>query len=170
MCKFRDYSKYEVYPDGRIWSYSQKKFLKPATTKNGYQRVSLVDNEGKKKMYLVHRVVYEAVTGEPIPKGFEINHISEVKTENMITNLQLISHKDNINYGKRNSRVSKSMTNGKLSKQVGAYNDGELVMTFSSTREAGRQGFNQGNVAACCRNCFNREGNNVYKGFEWRYI
>lgn len=33
-----------------------------------------------------------------------------------------------------------------------------------------KNGFHQGNVAACCRNCFNRPRNNVFKGFEWRYI
>ena len=43
-------------------------------------------------------------------------------------------------------------------------------MTFSSTNDAGRNGFDQGSVSRCCRNCFHREGNNVYKGFEWRYI
>ena len=29
MSKFRDYDKYEVFEDGRIWSYKSKKFLKP---------------------------------------------------------------------------------------------------------------------------------------------
>ena len=168
---FRNYSKYEVYEDGRIYSYKKKKFLKPITRKNGYQQVSLVDNEGKRKYYLLHRVVWEAVTREQIPKGYEINHISEVKTENMITNLELMSHKQNVNFGTRNSRAAESLTNNpKISKQVGAFKDGKLVMTFPSTIEAGRQGFNQGNVAACCRNSYLREGNNVYKGFEWRYI
>ena len=171
MSKFRNFEKYEVYEDGRIWSYSQKKWLKPMTRKDGYQQVCLVDNEGKKKMYMVHRVVWESVTGEPIPSNLEINHISESKDENFFANLQLISHKQNLNYGTRNSRASKSKTNNqKRSKQVVAYKNGELVMTFLSTAEAGRQGFNQSAVAACCRNCYSREGNNVYKGFEWRYI
>ena len=92
-------------------------------------------------MYFLHRVVYEAVTGSPIPEGFEINHRSEVKTENMITNLELVSHKENVNYGSRTQ---------KCSKQVGAYKDGKLVMSFQSTAEAGRQGFYQTSVAACC--------------------
>ena len=171
MSKFRNFEKYEVYEDGRIWSYSQKKWLKPMTRKDGYQQVCLVDNEGKKKMYMVHRVVWESVTGEPIPSNLEINHISEAKDENFFANLQLISHKQNLNYGTRNSRASKSKTNNpKRSKQVVAYKNCELVMTFLSTAEAGRQGFNQSAVAACCRNCYSREGNNVYKGFEWRYI
>ena len=55
-------------------------------------------------------------------------------------------------------------------KQVGAFKDGKLVMTFPSTKEAKRNGFDQSAVSACCRNCYSREGNNVYKGFEWRYI
>ena len=165
---YRDFTKYEVYPDGRIWSYTQKKWLKPFTRKDGYQQVSLVDNEGQKKIYKLHRVVWEAVTGSPIPKGCEINHISEVKTENFFENLQLLSHKQNLNYGTRNLRASKTKTNGVRSKQVGAFNkNGELVMTFPSTAECGRQGFNQSAVAACCRGVKNYK---THKGFEWRYI
>lgn len=52
MAKFRNYDKYEVYEDGRIFSYKKNKFLKPITVKGGYQRVGLTDNEGKKKILL----------------------------------------------------------------------------------------------------------------------
>ena len=168
---FKDYTKYEVYPDGKIWSYSHKKWLKYFTNKkDGYQRVVLYNNEGKRKTFLVHRVIFEAVSGSPIPEGMQINHRSEVKTENMITNLELVSPKENINYGSGIERSAKARTNGVRSKQVGAFKNGELVMTFPSTMECGRQGFNQSDVSACCRNCYKREGNNKYKGFEWRYI
>ena len=171
---FRDYTKYEVFEDGRIWSYISKKFLKPQTIKGGYQRVTLSDNEGNIKKYLLHRVVWESVTGSPIPEGLEINHRNEIKTSNMITNLELVSHKENVNYGSRNYRAGKSNSkiqkNGKLSKAVGAFKNGELVMTFPSTRECGRQGFCNVSVSACCRNCYSKPGNNKYKGFEWRYI
>ena len=172
---FRNYSKYEVYSDGRIWSNSYKKFLKPIIDNNGYQRVFLSDNEGKRKWYFVHRVVFEAVTGEQIPENLEINHIDERKDNNARSNLELVSHKENCNFGSRNSRAGKSISkarinNTKISKSVGAYKDGKLVMTFPSTNEAGRNGFKQSAVSMCCRNCYSREGNNVYKGFEWRYI
>ena len=165
MCKFRNYSNYEVYEDGRIYSYKSKKFLKPSTTKNGYQVVCLYDNECNAKWYLLHRVVWESVTGEPIPKGYEINHISEVKTENFVENLQLTSHKQNINYGTGIERSAKARKNGKRSKSVGAFKNCELVMTFPSTMEAGRQGFNQGNVAACCNGKLK-----TYKGYTWKYL
>ena len=177
--QFRDYDKYEVYEDGRIFSYWTNKFLKPITIKNGYQRVYLYDNEGKRKIYLVHRIVYETFSGSQIPSNMQINHIDERKDNNSRSNLELVTPSENINYGTRNSRVAKSLSKAKKGiipkanppKQVGAFDkNGELVMTFQSTQEASRQGFNQGAVASCCRNCYLKEGNNVYKGYEWRYL
>lgn len=167
MAKFRNYDKYEIYEDGRIWSYISNKWLKPKIDRDGYQIVCLSDNECKRKWYKVHRIVWESVTGSQIPKGYEINHLSEVKTENFFENLQLVSHKENCNFGTRNSRAAKANTNGKCSKQVGAYKNGELVMVFKSTAEAGRQGFDQSNITKCCRGVKNYK---THKGYEWKYI
>ena len=125
---FRDFTKYEVFEDGRIYSYKRKKFLKPQKTKNGYYRVSLFDNDGKAKWYQLHRVVYEAVSGEPIPPSMQVNHISEAKDENFFENLNLMSPKQNTNWGTRIERCHKAR-----SKQVGEFKNNELVMTFSST-------------------------------------
>ena len=163
MSKFRNFEKYEVFEDGRIWSYSRKKFLKPKTDKGGYQIVGLTDNEGKQKFYLLHRVVWESVTGSPIPNNLQCNHIDEDKKNCSFANINLMTPKQNINWGTRNSRDAKSK-----SKQVGAFNkNGELVMTFQSTREAGRNGFDQGAVSACCRGV---KYYKTYKGYEWRYL
>ena len=158
--KFRDYDKYEVYEDGRIWSYSRNKFLKPAIHKNGYQVVRLYDNEGKGKMYYLHRVVFETFSGSTIPEGMQINHRSEVKTENFFENLELMTPKQNINYGKGIERKTKSQ-----SKQVGAFKGGNLVMTFQSTQEARRNGFDQSSVWSCCNG-----KRKTHKGFTWKYI
>lgn len=176
---FRDFTKYEVYEDGRIYSYKKKRFLKPVTMKNGYQIVCLYDNEGKQKNYYLHRVVWESVTSEPIPSNMQINHIDENKENNARSNLELLSPKQNCNYGSRNSRIanntnrSKAISKAKKGiipkanppKQVGAFKDGELIMTFQSTKEAGRNGFNQGNVSSCCNG-----KKKTHKGFEWKYI
>lgn len=183
--KFRDYDNYEIYEDGRIWSYKRKKFLKPCTMKDGYQLVWLYDNYGKRKGYLLHRVIYESVTRESIPEGMQCNHINECKSDNSFFNINLLTPKENLNWGTRNERsrkaiskamknnqkLSKSLTNNpKRSKAVGAFKYGKLVMTFPSTSECGRNGFCQCIVSMCCRNCYMREGNNIYKGYEWRYI
>ena len=168
--KFRDYDNYEIYEDGRIWSYKSNKFLKPQKHRRGYQLVRLSDNEGKQKTYKVHRVVYEAVSGSKIPDGLQINHINECKTDNRFCNLNLMTCKENLNFGTRNERASKAISkamrnNPKISKAVGAFKNNELIMTFPSTKEAQRQGFNQGAVASCCRG-----EKKTYKGYEWCYI
>lgn len=157
---FRNYSNYEIYEDGRIWSYKTNKFLKPITLSDGYQLVNLYDNEGNMKKYLVHRVVWEAVTGEQIPSDMQINHRNEIKTDNTISNLELVSPKYNCNFGTRNRRITETK-----SKQVGAFKNGELVMTFSSTQEAGRNGFDQRHISACCIG-----KRKTHKGFQWKYI
>lgn len=52
-----------------------------------------------------------------------------------------------------------------LSKKVYQYTlSGELVKVWKSTQECGRNGYNQSNVASCCR------GNlKTYKAFQWSY-
>ena len=167
MTKFRNYDKYEVFEDGRIYSYISKKFLKPYTNKNGYQQVALSDNEGNIKMYLLHRVVYETFSGSPIPEGMQVNHINEDKTDNrFFENLNLMTPKQNTNWGSGIERCRKANTNNqKKSKTVGAFKNNELVMTFPSTRECGRNGFYSSNVSACCRG-----ERKTHKGYTWRYI
>lgn len=165
MSKFLNYDNYDVYEDGRIYSYKSKKFLKHQTDKDGYQIVCLVNNEGKKKTYRLHRVVYESVTGETIPEGMQVNHINEIKTDNRFENLNLMTPKENINWGTGIKRSAKARINGKRSKSVGAFKNSELVFTFPSTMEACRQGFNQGHVYDCCNG--NRK---THKGYEWGYL
>lgn len=165
---FRDYNKYDVQSDGRIWSKYSKKFLKPYTTRDGYQMVCLFDNEGRRDWQFVHRVVYCAVNGLwEIPNGMQINHKNEVKTSNEISNLELVTPKENLNYGTRNARVSKALTNHpNKSKRVAAYDKyGVLQMVFASTQEARRNGYCQQSVSACCNGKVKS-----HKGFEWRYL
>ena len=167
------FENYEVSNLGRVKSlwYGKEKILKPVKNKYGYLRVGLCRN-GQCKMFLVHRIVAEAFL--PNPMGLpEINHRNEDKTNNCVSNIEWCSAKYNSNYGSRNKRVSAALTNHpSKSKSVEAseYSDfREICLRFSSTREANRNGYKQGNVAACCRKCFHREGNNKYKNLYWRF-
>lgn len=61
-----------------------------------------------------------------------------------------------------------------LKKQVYQYTlDGELVKVWNSTRECGRNGFNQSAVAKCCNGGFNYKGRwincKIFKGYKWSY-
>ena len=181
---------YQVSNIGNVKSLNYNKtkkenVLKPAI-RNGYLKVDLCKNKTR-KTYSVHRLVAQAFIENPNNYPM-INHKDESRTNNVFTNLEWCDNKYNSNYGSRNERlgkaISKALTNNQkhskavskalknnpnISKSVGAYKDGNLVMTFPSTAEARRQGYNEGAVAACCRNCFNRLGNNVYKGYTWKY-
>ena len=164
---FRDFKKYEVFEDGRIWSYASNKWLKPNLRQDDYLRVKLSDNDGKIKTYLHHRVVYESVTSQPIPDGLDVNHINEIKTDNRFENLNLMTRKENNNHGTHNERVSKALTNHpSKSKQVVQYDkDGNLIQVWPSTIEVHRQmGYSYGKISRCCRGeC------KTYKGFIWKF-
>lgn len=43
-----------------------------------------------------------------IPKGLQINHKDENKENNCIENLELMTNKENCNYGSRNARISRT--------------------------------------------------------------
>ena len=53
----------------------------------------------------------------------------------------------------------------KFSKKVNQYNmNGELIKTWNSTKECGRNGFNQSCVWSCCKGIYKQ-----YKGYIWKY-
>ena len=171
---------YKVSNLGRILSLNYRntgraELMNPGTDTNGYLMVRLHKNR-KRKWCLVHRLVAFAFLDNPenLP---QVNHKDEDKTNNFVflnedgtvnkekSNLEWKSPKDNTNHGTRNERVSKAMTNGKLSKPVLQLSlSGELIREWPSVGECGRNGFNQGYVAACCRGVYE----SAY-GFKWMY-
>lgn len=161
---------YQVSNFGRVRSLGNKThsgihLKKNYTTKYGYVVVNLSKN-GKSKPYKVHRLVAEAFIPNPDRKPY-INHKiegEEGKTINVVyfnedgsidekrTTIEWVTAKENNEYGTRNERSAKANTNGKLSKRVLQFTlNGELIRKWPSTKECGRNGFNQGAVAACCR-------------------
>ena len=92
---------YEVSDYGRIKSLNynhtgKEHILTPQKSRN-YLHVGLWKNR-KCKIYKVHRLVWEAFNG-PIPDGMQVNHINEDKTDNRLCNLNLMSPKENVNWG-----------------------------------------------------------------------
>lgn len=163
---------YEISNLGRVKSlkYNKEKILKPGKAR-GYLRVCLCRN-GKSKMLSVHRLVAEAFI--PNPKRLpEINHKDEDKTNNVVGNLEFCSRRYNANYGTKIERQTASQRNHPAkSKAVEAskFSDFRTIeLFFASTMEADRNGYCNQAVSACCRGCFNREGNNKYKGLYWRF-
>lgn len=160
---------YQVSSYGRVKSLNynhtnQERILKQTKNTFGYLLVCLY-KEGKGKTFKVHRLVYEKFVGE-IPEGMQVNHINEDKTDNRVDNLNLMTCKENINWGTRTERQTEKMTNGITSKQVIQLSlDGVELARFPSTNEVQRQlGFSKGNISNCCNGRYKQ----VY-GFKWRY-
>lgn len=96
---------YAVTSCGRVWSYTNKRFLNPQSNGNYYQ-VNL-SKCGKTRHFFIHRLVAEAYLDNP--NDFpQVNHLDENKANNAVTNLQWCTIKDNANHGTRNSKISKA--------------------------------------------------------------
>lgn len=161
---------YQVSNLGRVKSLPRKvcfgvgyrivdeKILKQYIQNNGYVWVGLHKNNKQKRM-LVHRLV--AIAFIPNPDNLpEVNHKSEIKTQNNVENLEWCSRQYNESFGTKKQReiLKKSIP-------VAAYKDGIEIMRFSSSMEAQRNGFNQQCVRYCCRGIYK-----TYRGYEWREV
>ena len=107
------FSNYAANKDGDIYSLKRKKIINKNKDSNGYLFFIICSKKLEKpKNYLQHRFVYEVFKG-PIPHGFEVDHIFPVKSDNRIKNLQLLTHKQNIEKSKNKAIISTCISTGK---------------------------------------------------------
>lgn len=66
--------------------------------------------DGKFKKAYVHRTVYQAFNGI-IPNGFHINHLDFNGNNNNLSNLQLTTPAQNLNYSRKAGRFDKANKN-----------------------------------------------------------
>lgn len=163
-----EFPNYQVSNMGRVKSLGNdkkrnEKILKPGKNKSGYLKVNLC-KEGKMKTMKIHRLVGQAFVQNDSLFNTEINHIDEDKTNNCAWNLQWCEHSYNMNYGTRNERSKKSLTNNKkLSKSVICVETGII---YPSVMEIERLfSFNNSNICECC----NGKRKSAYK-LHWQYV
>ena len=142
----------------------KEKILKPVISHNGYYIVCL-HKQSIQKSYYIHRLVFEAFNGQ-IPEGYEINHLDERPVNNALSNLSLVTHRENLNYGTRNERAGKVLKNGKCSKSVLQFTlDNILVKEYPSIKQVEREtGFANQSICACC----NGKLKTAY-GYKWKF-
>ena len=164
--------KYQVSNLGRVKSLSyhmskKEKVLSPCFDNYGYYLIQL-SKDNSQKTYKLHRLVWEAFNG-PVPEGMQINHINENRIDNRLENLNLMTPKENVNWGTRTDRAAKAMVNNpKICKQVIKYSkNNEFICVYPSARQASREtGISYRHINDCCREYgYCRSAG----GFIWRY-
>lgn len=153
---------YEASNLGNIRSIKREgtpgKILKPSPHyKWGYYHVGIC---GTSKT--VHKLVWEAFNG-PIPEGLQINHINENRQDNRLCNLNLMTPKENSNWGTRGKKIQESN-----SIPILCYDkEGNFIREYMSAKEAERILNIKGGQAAICR-CLKGRIPSAY-GFVWKY-
>ena len=162
--------RYQVSSTGRVKSLKRKdclgrtireRMLKACDNGRGYLYISLSDGTGEHKRHYIHRLVGEAFVPNPLEKE-DVNHKDENPSNNHASNLEWLTHKENLNYGMRNERVAKAN-----SKPVAQYTkDGAFIKVWASAAEVKRQlGFNHSNIIQVAKG--NRK---TACGFIWKYV
>lgn len=169
MKRIKDFPNYRIHESGLIEScYKPKTFIvidewfpvKHIFDKScGYMIVTLC-HEGVRKNKRVHRLLAEAFLENPESKA-HVNHIDGNKLNNDLSNLEWATPQENSQHSFDNGLSQP--TNEKEIYQISL--GGEVVQTFISLHEAGRQtGIAWQNISKVCRGLRNTAG-----GFKWRY-
>lgn len=138
---------YAITSCGKVYSYRNKKFLKPHKDKASFLRVSLHKDKEIKHQY-IHRLVAEAYS--PNPDNLrQVRHKDENKENNALPNLEWCP----MNYQKCNQKPRKPV------------HCIELNRTFTGAAAAARElGLGSGNITSCCTGKRKTCG-----GYHWRY-
>lgn len=133
-------------------SRKRDRILTQEITVFGYCRVRLFSSDGKSKHYATHRLVAEAFLGNV--EGMEINHKNEIKTDNRVENLEIVTSRENCNFGTRNKRLSeKNKANKALwcKPVVQKDKDGNVIARYDSRLDAEREtGIHNRHISECC--------------------
>lgn len=135
------------------------KCLKTLKGGKGYLHVRLY-KDGIPKRYKISRLVYFTYNPDADTK-LQVNHIDEDKLNNRLDNLNLMTAKENCNYGTRNIRSALA-----LSKTVLQFDkNGNFIKDWSSIKEAARiTNMSASNIVRCCK-----ERTKFCGGFIWKY-
>ena len=153
--------KYIILDSGKIYFKASKKYLKDTTPNaDGYIRINLTNDDGKKANYFMHRLVMEAYEGK---SELQVNHINSERTDNRWDNLEYVTASENIihsfKYGdkKHCKRAVYKINIDTLAK----------IKKYDSITEAAKK--NNIHVASIRNVCAGVKHTNTAGGFIWKY-
>lgn len=128
---------YQVSNLGRVKRVTSGRILKEFKITKGYLLVSLYKN-GSQSKKLIHRLVAQAFIPNPDDKP-QVNHINEDKTNNLVSNLEWTTAKENVNYGTRNERMSKTQSISIIATNIKTGESTEFYGSNECARQLGLQ-------------------------------
>ena len=91
---------YDITDDGQIFSVRKQRFLKPALNSSGYAMYTLTPHKGfvpDKVWHMAHRLVAMHFIGDPPTRWHtDCHHIDHDKTNNHYSNLEWLTHSENL--------------------------------------------------------------------------
>ena len=113
---------YKVSNYGRVMSYhGSGRILRPRYDKRGYVQYILYKN-GTKTSVKGHHLVWDLFgDGKRNGRIINVDHIDEDRSNNNISNLQLLSNRENLSKGKNKQRKSSDYTGVYKPKQYNKY-------------------------------------------------
>lgn len=94
---YKSYSCYTFDKQGRFYDIKRNKWLVPHLNDDGYPCITLRNDEGKRKTFKVHRLLAELFIPNPDNKP-EVNHKDGDKCNNELSNLEWVTHSENIQH------------------------------------------------------------------------
>ena len=166
---------YSFKEEDKRGDYKFDKSRKGELTNRGYIRHEYLCDDGKKHRILEHVAKWGYFNGD-IPDGMEIDHINGDRADNRLSNLRVLTHKDNCNtdvtlarYSGRieteeqKAKISAAMKNRlDLSKPVIQVNGDGSTTRYESLNECARCGYSFRHVCNACH------GKNYSKGHEFK--
>jgi NUMOD4 motif/HNH endonuclease len=144
---------YEVSSRGRVRNKNRMNVLTPQLNYNGYYRLFL----GRGRCYYIHRLVLGAFVGYPSDERIVCNHISGIKTDNNIRNLEWNSMSENLQH-------AYDMNLRKVKSVIRISSSGQMVKYKSLKEAAAANNTHPPNICGALKG-----KHKTSVGYAWRY-
>lgn len=153
---------YYILENGDCYNSKTNSFLKGQISNSGYRNYNLSITPNYKKRLYAHRLVAQFFLndGKEISKQLEVNHKDGNKLNNNVTNLELVTHKDNMQHCK-NMKLRKLQPVYQFDKNF------QLVRKYDSQEEAILQSGLDRNVLG--QELRNKKKKLTYNLYYWSY-
>ena len=106
MKQIKGFENYLITLDGKVFSLTSMKYIKPLLVNSGYY-ISRLRKNNKEKPFLIHRLVAETYLKNDENKQY-VNHVDGNKLNNCLLNLEWVTLSENMKHAYDNNLIKLS--------------------------------------------------------------